>query len=108
MRSLFGLILAVLAPVARADDMRPLYVEARLGATPRYALTWRTPPSVARDAVPDLVLLEDCVRQAPSRHWSDGSGHWREASWRCGMALPGVASSSGIPWEILAWRRSSR
>ena len=89
MRSLFALMLSVLAPVVRADDMRPLYVEARLDATSLYAFTWRTPPSITRDAVPDLVLPEDCVRQAPSRHGSDGSGHWREASWRCGKALPG-------------------
>lgn len=89
MRSLLILALAAICAMARADDLRPLYVELQLDAAPMYRIAWRLPPNLLREVAPELELPADCDRPAPARGWSDGTGHWREAAWRCGAPLAG-------------------
>lgn len=45
MRWLFALVLVLVAMPARADEARPLYIEARLTSATTIDLAWRIPPA---------------------------------------------------------------
>ena len=94
MRWLFALLLMVplllaSALPARADEARPLYIEARMTSATSVDIAWRIPPNFAATAVPDLLLPPDCALQGSPRQWSDGIGHQRAASWACTQPLAG-------------------
>jgi hydrogenase/urease accessory protein HupE len=82
------LLLAFALPV-RADEARPLYIEARASGEATVDLAWRIPPNLAAGAVPDLVLPADCAPAGPPRQWSDGVGHQRSGGWTCRQPLAG-------------------
>jgi hydrogenase/urease accessory protein HupE len=86
-RWLLALLLMAFALPVKADEARPLYIEATNTGETTVDLSWRIPPTLAPGAVPDLVLPADCTPASPPRQWSDGVGHQRSASWTCRQPL---------------------
>lgn len=101
MRWLLALLL--LAPMlafampARADEARPLYIEAKATSETTLDLAWRIPPNFAAGAVPDLVLPADCNLDGSMRRWSDGIGHQRAARFTCRQPLAGRGFTISYP-----------
>lgn len=98
MRWLLALLLLAFAMPARADEARPLYIEARTTGETTVNFAWRIPPTFAPGAVPDLVLPADCAPAGTMRQWSDGIGHQRAASFACRQPLAGRAFR--IAWPM--------
>jgi len=88
-RWLLALLLLAFAVPARADEARPLYIEAAATGETTIELAWRIPPSLAAGAVPDMVPPADCTPTGTMREWSDGVGHQRAGRWTCRQPLAG-------------------
>lgn len=95
---LMALLLLAFALPVKADEARPLYIEARASGETTVDLAWRIPPNLAAGAVPDLVLPADCAPTGTVRQWSDGVGHQRAGRWTCRQPL--AARAFSIAWPM--------
>jgi hypothetical protein len=89
LRWLFALLLLSLAMPARADEARPLYIEARQTGAASVELAWRIPPNLAPATAPALQFPDDCTASAAPREWSDEIGHHQAQAWTCRQPLEG-------------------
>ena len=93
------LIIFVTMP-ARADDMRPLYIELQEQRESIYAVQLKTPPSIPAFNQPHLVLPEYCVeigiQQAGSRPYSIGE----VKRYQCKRSLAGAPIRLEYPVRI--------
>jgi hypothetical protein len=87
----------VWAGPARADEPRPLYVEATETAAGTYDLAWRMPPNFSPGDAPDLVLPAGCLQDGPTLRRTDVTGHWQRKTVRCEPTLAGRAIRTAYP-----------
>jgi len=98
-----GLLLALLACLfawagpARADEPRPLYVEAVETGAGTYELTWRMPPNFSAGDAPDLQLPADCTQAGPTLRRTDTMGHWQQERVHCRASLAGRTIRTAYP-----------
>ena len=92
-----GLVAATFAPVARAHESRPLYIEVSEKAPLVFSVRWKIPPSVDVRNAPDISMAKGCTSATAGDGGARARGSVRHRTYRCQADPAGTTLGIAYP-----------
>ena len=83
MKAVLYIAVALAPSIVAAHDARPVYIEITEGAAHVYQVEWKAPAALPRDALPAIVMLDDCGAIIPIQVIRIPEGHIGRARYDC-------------------------